>query len=349
MKIDFALTLDQFVEAYNYHRQSRDSRRLFIPCVVMLLIMAGYCLTPFREDPNASRAMIVAYGRTIPLAGALILEMGLLLPFIAIRIWVADSRGNPENTRKKLQSRFERFYTGPRTFEANESTWQFGFKESVDTRKWADLALMTKATDFFILQSATDSYTLPRAAMTAEQCKLLEDLCKSALLPKKPAFSVSLVPTAWDYVTARMRGDWWEHPWRMSAFALGGLAYVWFFSYAAAQAWHAVGYLISVPLVLSLPLLHAVRTYDRYEYYRQHCFQRAEIGEDRICFVTGTLQDIREMRIVRYQWLWRVRESRRMILLYLYPKSAFLIPKAAFESQDLSQFRRLVGSHLSTG
>ncbi len=351
MKIDFTLTLDQFIELQNLDRHPRNSMSpLFVVCAVVLLIVVGYSVAfPSWEDANASGPVIVAYGRTIPLGEGLIIEIGLLLPFAAIGIWIAQGRRNPKNSRRLLQNIFGRFYAGPRTFEAQESTWQFGFRESLDTRNWADLARIAKTTDCFILQDAFSSYALPQAAVTAEQCSLLEDLCRRALVPKESLFSIyNMVPTARNYVTAMMLHDWWQRPWQMAAFVVGGLACVSVFTYAAVRAWPTAGYLAVIPLVLSLPLLHAMRKYERFTNYRQRCFQTAEITDDRICFITGTLQDVKEIRIVRYRWLWKVRESGGMIFLYVHANLMFLIPKAGFESKELSRFRELLNSHLRT-
>lgn len=345
MKIKFNLTLDQFIEIENIdHRTGKSTDSLFFVFVIILGIVACYSIFSFWEAPGEEGPVVVAFGRVVPLGEALLVEIGLVLPFAAIGIWVSQSRRKPKNRRHYREGLFERFYAGPRTFEAQETTWQFGFRESLDKRSWGDLTRMAKAGSCFLLQDLFRSYTLPESAISAEQRTLLENLCKRALVPKNSLLSIPMLPTARDYVTAMMRNDWWERPWQVSGFVGGALLFVSLMTYATVRSWAMVVYVGLLPLILALLLIQALRKYELFTSYRQRCFQTAEIGEDRICFISGTLRDVREIRIVQYRWLWKIRESRRMIFLYWQPKQFFLLPKAAFKSDELSRFRELVNS-----
>src|SRR5579863_7037956 len=283
MKLDFTLTLDQFVEGWNMGRARSNSMRLLSICVVVLLIAGGYSAAfPPSESPNVSRPVVLAFGRVVPLGEALILEMGLLLPFVVLRMWFVQNRRASLNTKSGLKSLFEQFYSGPRTFQAEETTWQFTLRESQDMRSWGELARVIKTANLFILQDLYQSYILPNAAMTAEQRDALEALCKNALTPKKILFSVGMIPLARDYVTVMMRSDWWTRPWQMLGFTAIGLASVCLFAYGIAERWPEIGYFSLIPLAFLLPLFHAMQKYQQFTYYRPVCFHTAEIGEDRI-------------------------------------------------------------------
>lgn len=343
MKIEFSLTLDQFIEIGNLERRpGKPTNSLLFICVVVLGIVACYAVFSFWEAPGGEGPVVLAFGRVVPLGEALLVEIGLVLPFVATGIWVAQRRHKPKNSRQYREGLFERFYAGPRTFEAQETTWQFGFREALDTRSWGDLTRMARTANCFLLQDLLRSYTLPESAISTEQRTLLEDMCKRALVPKSSLASVPMVPTARDYVTAMMRNDWWERPWQMSGFVIGGLLFGSLVTYATVRSWAMVVYAGVLPLVVALLLIHALRKYELFTSYRQRCFQTAEIGEDRICFINGTLRDVRELRILQYRWLLKVRESRRMIFLYYQPKQFFLLPKAAFKPDELSRFRELM-------
>ncbi len=343
VKIEFSLTVDQYAEWWNLDRQKRESMApLFIICIGVLLVLVGYVIAQSTTDSGESRGpMIFAVERALALGGLLILTLGLILPFVAILLWFYQARPRPKD-KKELQSTFERFHAGPRTFQANDSTWQFSFEGSQDTKVWGSLARIVKTHDLFIMQDAYQSYALPRAVMTAEQHSTLEDLCKRTLLPSERLFYVPMIASPRDYVTAMMRNDWWQRPWKSLAWTSGGLFCLWLFTYVIADAWPAVGHSMFIPITLVLPLMHGFYHYQGFQRYRVRAFHAAEITEDRICFTIGSLYDLRECRVLRYNWLYKVRESRRMMFLYLGPSHAFALPKAGFEPQQLARFRQLL-------
>jgi len=128
------------------------------------------------------------------------------------------------------------------------------------------------------------------------------------------------------------------------------MACIWLLTLIVADAYTpfptpvSIFLILSLP-ILSLPILQGVYYHQRFQTYRKRSYQIVEIAEDRVCFLMGTLRETREIRVVLYRWLHKVRESRRVLMLYLHPTLVYLIPKANFKAEELAKFRELLRSH----
>ncbi len=333
MKIEFALTLDDFLEWQDHRFHPSKSRTPISLIAGFLLIAFGYAVLRWHPEGGAFTggvALFLGLFATFPAA-----PMEFLLSFLL-------RRRRAQKQRSSLQSEFERFYSEQRVLEADESGWRISVGSAENRRQWADLFSMAEGSRVLTLADSFASCPLRKSAFPDHELDSLRKLGRQALVPASPLFSVSVTPTPMEYASAMVAHDWHQRTATMLARYAAGLLAGCFVALVIADAWPGLG--LPTLLLLAILMPATERQYYRWRFpdYRLRAFQAAMISKDSICFHTGTLDAATEIRKISYRWISEVRETRHTLMLYVHPALFYMIPKASLRPAELAQLRQLL-------
>jgi hypothetical protein len=332
MKIEFNLAFEDYLEWQStYFRRKRSNTSLIVALVGFLSFGLGYAI--LRSSPETNSF----------LPGGALLLVGLLTTVGAIPVWFLGSQRKPEKTRAYLLSEFDRFYAERRSWEADETGWIFTYGTAINKRQWAELLRVRESHRTFILADTFASYVLPKSTLSNEQQRELRGLLDRSLIQPRKLWSVSMISSSQDYARAMVIHNWSKVPWAVVSLYALGLVFALLMALILADRLVVLGILA---FVLFAGLLYFAQQwyYGRsFEVdYIRRTFQRVDILEDGVCFradsglsvVTGS-----EIRKIRYRWISDIRETKRSFMLYVSPRVFYLIPKAGFTLDQLTQFQ----------